>query len=103
MYREDYARAGYAMLPVFDPDGERTARQALSHTLGLLPISLCPFLFGFEGIVYLAGALVLSLAFLWHAVLFARERTHQRARQLFYASIVYLPSLLVLMVCDKVK
>ena len=103
MYREDYARAGYAMLPVFDPDGERTARQALSHTLGLLPISLCPFLFGFEGIVYLAGALVLSLAFLWHAVLFARERTYQRARQLFYASIIYLPSLLVLMVCDKVK
>ena len=103
MYREDYARAGYAMLPVFDPDGRRTARQAISHTLGLLPISLCPFLFRFEGVIYLAGALVLSLWFLRQAVQFSRDLTFQRARQLFYVSIIYLPLLLGLMVFDKIK
>ena len=103
MYREDYARAGYAMLPVFDPDGRRTARQAISHTLGLLPISLCPFLFRFEGVMYLAGALVLSLGFLWQAIQFSRELNFQRARRLFYASIIYLPLLLGLMVFDKIK
>ena len=43
MYREDYARAGFVMLPVADPTGARTGKQALSHTLGLLPVSLCPF------------------------------------------------------------
>jgi len=103
MYREDYARAGYAMLPVFDRDGRRTARHAVSHTLGLLPISLFPFLFRFEGVIYLAGTLVLSLAFVWQAVQFSRDLSFQRARRLFYASILYLPLLLGLMVFDKVK
>ena len=45
MYREEYAKAGFKMLPVIDPEGHRTGRQAVSHTLGLLPVSLCPFLF----------------------------------------------------------
>jgi heme o synthase len=103
MYRDEYGRAGYAMLPVLDPGGERTARHAVSHTLGLLPISLCPFLFRLEGVTYLAGALMLSLVFLWHAVQFSRDLTFQRARQLFYASIIYLPLLLMLMVLDKIK
>ena len=103
MYRDDYAKAGFAMLPVFDPDGQRTAGQTVSHTLGLLPISLCPFLLKLAGVVYLAGALVLGLAFLWQAVQFSRELTTQRARQLFYSSILYLPLLLGLMVWDKIK
>jgi len=103
MYRDDYAKAGFAMLPVFDANGQRTAGQTVSHTLGLLPISLCPFLLKLAGVVYLAGALVLGLAFLWQAVQFSRELSAQRARQLFYASIFYLPLLLGLMVLDKIK
>ena len=103
MYRDDYAKAGFAMLPVFDSNGRRTAVQTVSHTLGLLPISLCPFLFKLAGVVYLVGALVLGLAFLWQAVQFSRELSTQRARQLFYASILYLPLLLGLMVLDKIK
>jgi len=103
LYREEYARAGYVMLPVVDPDGHRTARQSVSHTLGLLPVSLSPFLFHVTGVVYLTGALVLGAAFLWCAIQFSRHLTKARARQLFYASIIYLPLLLALMVVDKVK
>jgi protoheme IX farnesyltransferase len=103
MYRDDYAKAGFVMLPMYDSDGQRTAGQTVSHTLGLLPISLCPFLLHLAGVVYLTGALVLGLAFLWHAVQFSRDLTTQRARQLFYASILYLPSLLGLMVWDKLR
>jgi protoheme IX farnesyltransferase len=102
MYRDQYARAGFVMLPVVDPTGERTGRQALSHTLGLLPVSLCPFLFKMVGPVYLAGALALGLAFLCCAFQFSRQLTLQRARLLFFASIIYLPSLLALMVLDKI-
>jgi len=103
MYREDYAKAGFTMLPMFDPDGRRTSGQAVSHTLGLLPISLCPFMFGLEGGIYLIGALVLSLGFVWQAIRFSRDLTLQRARRLFYASIIYLPLLLGLMVLDKIR
>jgi protoheme IX farnesyltransferase len=102
MYRDQYARAGFVMLPVVDPTGERTGRQALSHTLGLLPVSLCPFLFKMVGPVYLAGAILLGIAFLWCAFQFSRQLTLPRARLLFFASIIYLPSLLGLMVIDKI-
>jgi protoheme IX farnesyltransferase len=103
MYREEYQKAGFKMLPGIDPQGQRTGRQAVSHTLGLLPVSLCPFLFHITGPVYLCGALVLGLVFLWYAVQFARHMTIPRARQLFFVSILYLPALLVMMVLDKVK
>jgi protoheme IX farnesyltransferase len=103
MYRDEYARAGFKMLPVVDPQGGRTGRQTISHTLGLLPVSLCPFLFKLAGPVYLAGALALGLAFLWYAIQFSRHLNVSRARQLFFASILYLPLLLVLMVLDKIK
>ncbi|SRR6266511_1632721 len=101
MYREDYSRAGFAMLPVFDRTGERTGRRAVSHTLGLLAVSLCPFLFNLVGVIYLGGALVLSTLFVWCAIRFSRELTIHRARQLFYMSIIYLPLLLGLMVLDR--
>ena len=101
IYRDEYARAGFKMLPVIDPDGRRTARQAVAQTLGLLPMSVCPFVLKLAGPLYLAGALVLGLAFLWCALQFARQLTASRARQLFYVSIAYLPLLLGIMVLDK--
>ncbi len=103
IYREEYARAGFKMLPVIDPQGHRTGRQTVSHALGLLPVSLCPFLFKLTGPVYLVGALVLGLVFLWYAIQFSQQLTVLRARQLFYASILYLPLLLAVMVLDKIK
>ena len=55
------------------------------------------------GPIYLVGALVLGLGFAWFAIQFSRNRTDARARQLFYASLLYLPLLLVVMVVDKIK
>ena len=103
MYRDDYAQAGFRMLPVLDPQGVRTSRQAVGFTLGLLPVSLCPFVFGLAGPIYLVSALVLGLIFIWHAIRFSRDVTVQRARQLFFISILYLPLLLGVMSLDKIK
>ena len=103
MYREEYEKAGFKMLPGIDPQGHRTGRQAVSHTLGLLPVSLCPFLFHITGQIYLCGALILGFVFLWYAIQFARHMTIPRARQLFFVSILYLPLLLVMMVLDKAR
>lgn len=103
MYREEYAKAGFVMLPLVDPDGKRTGTQAVSHTLGLLAISLCPFAFHMVGISYFVGALVLGLFFLGCAIQFSRKLTLSSARWLFFASILYLPLLLVLMVFAKIR
>jgi protoheme IX farnesyltransferase len=103
LYRDEYKNAGFVMLPGCDPDGTRTGRQAISHTLGLIPVSVCPALFGTAGVVYFFGALVLGMAFLWCAIQFSRDLTRARARQLFFASILYLPILFGLMALDKVR
>lgn len=103
LYREEYAKAGFVMLPSLDPDGSRTGSQAVSHSLGLLTVSLLPFLFGMAGKIYLIGALLLGLVFLICAIQFSRDLSRTRARKLFFASILYLPLLLGLMVFDKLK
>src|SRR6185295_5861468 len=94
---------GFAMLPVMDPAGERTGHQAVSHTLGLLSVSLFPTALGLAGPVYFLGALLLGGFFLIAAIRFSRHLTLTYARQLFLASIAYLPLLLGLMALDKVK
>lgn len=103
MYRDDYARAGYPMLPVIEPDGGSTGRQAVVYAAALVPLSLAPALMKMTGEVYFAGALVLGLAFLWLTVRFARTRSVPDARRVFFGSIVYLPVLWVLMIANKIS
>lgn len=103
MYRDDYAKAGFVMLPNVDADGRRTAQQTVSHTLALFIASLCPFVLKMAGTIYLGGAVFLGAVFLLCAIQFSRQLTLQRARQLFLASIIYLPLLLAIMCWDKVK
>jgi protoheme IX farnesyltransferase len=101
MYREDYARAGFPMLPVLDPEGIRTGRQIVVYGLALVPVSLMPTLLGFAGAVYFFGALALGLLFLLFGVRAAFRRSNLCARHLFLASLAFLPSLLALMILDR--
>ena len=80
MYKEDYARAGIRMLPVVEPDGRSTARQIVLYGMALIPVSLIPGMLGMSGRIYLVGALLLGLWFLYSGVRVALERTVRRAR-----------------------
>ena len=101
MYREDYARAGFPMLPVIEPDGRSTARQAVLYAAALLPMSLAPTLVGMATSMYFVSALVLTLLFLGLAIRFAMTRQTADARRLFFGSITYLPLLWVLMIIGR--
>jgi protoheme IX farnesyltransferase len=103
MYRDEYAKAGFIMLPNVDADGSRTGQQAVVNTVALFAASLCPFFFKMAGITYFVAAIILGAGFLFYAVQFSRQLTIVRARQLFLASIIYLPLLLTALVWDKVK
>jgi protoheme IX farnesyltransferase len=103
MYREDYSRAGIQMLPVVEPDGESTARQILIYSVLLIPISLLPKWLGMTGSVYMAGALVMGILFLYAGVRVTLDRTRVRARRVLLASVLYLPILYGLMVLDPVR
>lgn len=102
MYREDYARAGLAMLPVLEPDGRSTARQSAIYAAALLPLSLAPTLVGMTTTAYFVAALILTLGFLGLALRFAWTRSVPDARRLFFGSILYLPVLWVLMIAGRV-
>ena len=103
MYRDDYARAGFPMLPVLEPDGRSTGRQATIYCAALLPVSLAPTLVGLTGTAYFGAAMVLSLLFLGLTIRFARTRAIPDARRLFFGSIVYLPILWMLMIALRVR
>jgi protoheme IX farnesyltransferase len=100
IYRDDYARAGLRMLPVMDRKGGMTGRQMVSYCLVLVVVSLMPATSGLAGPVYLAGAVVLGLWFLRATLLFARTRSVAQARLVLWASLVYLPALLALLLAD---
>ena len=100
MYREDYSRAGILMLPVVEPNGRVTAQQIVVYTLMLLPVSLLPVALGMAGKIYLYGALVLGLLFLYSSLRAAFSMTRQSARRLLLASVLYLPLLFILMVLN---
>ncbi|HEY0142512.1 MAG TPA: heme o synthase [Thermoanaerobaculia bacterium] len=100
MYREDYARGGFAMLSVRNGDGIAVAGQAIYYTLALLPISLAPTLFGLTGPVYFAGATICGVALLATAIRFFFDRSHRNARTLFMTSNLYLLTVMLLLVVD---
>ena len=103
MYREDYARAGYLMLPPKDVEGRFTGREIFAFTLLLLPVSLMLVWLGQAGVVYLVGATLVGLAFLLCGARLAHSRSNALARSLVLASVVYLPLLFVLMMVDKIS
>ncbi|MCC7240319.1 MAG: protoheme IX farnesyltransferase [Acidobacteria bacterium] len=103
MYRDEYARAGMPLLPVIQPDGRSTGRQAVLYTAGLIPLTLMPTLIGLSTAFYLAGAVVLGAILMVFCLEFAVTRTTDAARRLFLASILYLPGLWALLVWDHVR
>jgi protoheme IX farnesyltransferase len=101
MYREDYTRAGYLVLPASKLRDRFVAWQSLLPAQGLFIVGIVPALRGQSGIVYFAGALVLGVVFLYYSARFALQRSIVCARQLLFASILYLPVLFALLALDK--
>jgi protoheme IX farnesyltransferase len=97
MYREDYARAGYEVLPSGKWRTRFVIGQTLAPALALIPVGLIPAFTGSLGLIYSAGVLVLGAIFLYYAVSFALRRSNTSARHLLTASIIYLPATFALM------
>ena len=101
VYREDYRRGGFRMLPQVDPGGRNTARQILIFILLLVPVSLLPAQVGLSSSLYAAGAVVLGGILLWSGLRVIRTRSRAAAHTLLKTSVVYLPLLMVLMALDR--
>ena len=102
LYQEDYARAGFRMLPLMEAGGDAAIRHTLLGGLILLPVSLLPTLIRVSGATYFFSAVLLGLALLWLALRMAQAPTRPRCRALFVGSVLYLPVLLGVLVMDRV-
>jgi heme o synthase len=101
MYREDYARAGYLVLPLDENRDRLVIWQAVVAPLVLLLVGLIPAISRLSGLIYFGGALAIGGIFLYYSARFAAHRTNVAARQLLLASILYLPAVFALLVLDK--
>ena len=101
LYRDDYAKAGFRMLPLIEGTGAMAARQIALYGLVLVPVSLFPAIVRIASPAYFYGAMTLSLAFLAIAVRAAWQRSSESCRQLFLASVLYLPMLLSLLAINR--
>lgn len=99
-YREQYRKAGYAVLPAGDERGWRMGLRSVAFATVLVPLGLAPAVLGLAGEVYAVGALVGGIGYAAVAVRFAVRRSEARARTLFLASLLYLPLTLLLLVLD---
>ena len=93
MYRDDFRLANLPLLALVDTDGRRNAWHALWYAVALLPVSLLPSVIGLAGRPYSGVATGLGIAFITLAWRFAISRSLERARALFFGSLVYLPLL----------
>lgn len=100
LLRDDYKRAGFKMLPVLEPDGKRTFAQILLFSWLLVFVSLVPTVMGLSGGIYAAGAFISGVALWWVGRRLTLTGSQADARNLFKATILYLPVLFVLIILD---
>lgn len=100
MYRDDYARAGYRMLPSFDIDSRFTRAEIVGFTLVLIVTTMLPMV-SHGGPIYLGGMLLAGAFLLYHVTKLAQSGSKVLASRLVHASVIYLPVVLVIMVAGK--
>lgn len=102
MFREDYARGGFKMLPTVDPEGRASLRQSWAAALILIPVSLCPTFLKLTGWLYFAGAFGLGLWFFSACVRWRLSESMLDARRVLRVSVTYFPGLLFLILLDAI-
>ncbi len=108
LYREDYEKAAIRMLPVVEATGKATGREIIAYSLALLPASMAPAWLHMSGRIYLVGAVIMGMLFLWAGVRLAASpyppasgQSKLRARRLLQATVFYLPLLFALMMLNS--
>ncbi len=100
MYRDDYARGGYKMLPVLEPSGTSTFSQIVWFSHLLIAVSILPVWYGLVGVPYLIGAITAGIYFLASGIVLSHSRSNQDAKKVLKASLAYLPAIFLSVLID---
>ncbi len=99
---EDYAKAGFSLLPSTGRKDKSSAFQILLYSLFLIPASLLPWMFEMTGNWSAVPVVMLGVAFAYLAFRLMRTCERRDARILMFASFIYLPLVQLLYVIDKI-
>ena len=102
MFKDDYEKANFKMLPVVEPDGSRTNRQIIWHSILLIPVSIMPVYMELLDMFYFYVALGLSIIYMMSGFLLAKKYSTQNARLVLKVSVLYLPALFLTIIIDKI-
>lgn len=100
--KDDYRNAGFQMLPKNDENGAKAVFMIVSCLLALIPVCWGLFAIGMSGWLYLVGALISSLVFLYYGLIFAKDRDKDSAKKLMFASFGYLPVVWIFIFIDLI-
>jgi protoheme IX farnesyltransferase len=98
--KDDYSNAGFRMLPKNDPKGLKASGLILGCLLALIPVCYGLYFIGMNSWLYLAGALLSSIIFLYYGLVFFKERDKPSAKKLMFASFGYLPAVWAFVIID---
>lgn len=98
--KDDYKNAGFQMLPKNDENGAKAVFMIISCLLALIPVCWGLYAIGMSGWIYLTGALISSLVFLYYGLIFAKDRDKDSAKKLMFASFGYLPVVWIFIFVD---
>lgn len=100
LYKDDYAKAGYKMLPSISENLDSTMFQIIFFTVALIVSTICIYLLKLTSVVYMIGAILLGLVFLFYSSSILFEQSNKKIKKLFLFSIIYLPLLILLILFD---
>ena len=100
IYKDDYSRAGFKMLPSVSENLDSTLFQIVFFIMALLGSSVGIYFLNLTSFVYMLGAVLLGIVFLIYSANILFEQSNQQIRKLFIFSIIYLPLLMLLIIFD---
>jgi len=101
IYKRDYERGGFKMLPVIAKNSNTVNFQIIFFTMALIYSSIGIYILNLTSFIYVFGAVVLGLIFLVYSSMIIFDQSSKTVKNIFIFSIIYLPSLLVLILIDS--
>ncbi len=102
IFKDDYKKAGFKMLPVVYPDSRFTIAQIMVFSFALISFSIMPSFIGMTGRLYFYGAFALGMVLIWHAWKFQKDPSKLNARKILISTVFYLPLLFAFILFDNI-
>ncbi|MCB9033049.1 MAG: protoheme IX farnesyltransferase [Chitinophagales bacterium] len=99
---DDYKKAGFSLLPSAEGRTRGAALQNIPYLVGLIIVSCLPYYLGLTGAISCIVLVLIGMFYLWKGVQLATDLSLKSAKQLMFASFIYLPIAFIALLIDKI-